>query len=228
MMLIGMVWAVLAPLLLLIPAAALAWLLRRARWPTRARLRWPLAVGVVAAAVLAVWLPQRLQFARLCDELGSPQVLQTAQADGFFLDDGTANSFGMRYLQAEGFAWMEARSIFKRDAYTRYTREADGRITSTEVAALTAAYRLQAVDEDLPDGTHVRRLQLTRMDTGALLASAASAHFLGGHARWVLGMWGSATCPNPVTPAGNQAFQQTWHLARDTLQPAGAASAAAR
>lgn len=228
MMLVGMVWALLAPLLLLIPAAVLSWLMRRAGWPARARLRWPLAVGAMAAAVLAVWLPQRLQFARPCNELGSPQILQTAQADGFFLDDSTANSFGMRYLREEGFAWMEAPSIYRRDAYTRYTREADGHITSAEVGALTAAYRLHAVDEDLADGTHVQRLQLTRIDTGAVLASAASANFQGGHARWVLGMWGSASCPNPVTPAGSRAFQQTYHLARDVLRPVSAASAATR
>lgn len=228
MMLVGMVWALFAPLLLLIPAGLLARGMRWRGWPAQPGRRWPVALAAVAAAVAAVWLPQRLQFARLCDSLGTPQILQTSQADGFFLDDGTANSFGMRYLQAEGFAWMEARSIYRRDAYTRYTREADGRITSAEVGALTAAYRLHAVDEDLPGGTHVQRLQLTRMDTGAVLASAASAQFQGGHARWVLGMWGSASCPHPATPAGSRAFQQTRHLARDALQPAGAASAAAR
>lgn len=228
MMLVGMVWALLAPLLLLVPAAALVGWMRVAGRPARARLHWPLAVGGVLAAVLAVWLPQRWQFARLCDSLGAPQILQTAQADGFFLDDGTANSFGMRYLQEEGFAWIEARSIFRREGYTRYTRAADGRITGAETGALSAAFRLHAADEDLPGGTHVQRLQLTRIDTGAVLASAASAHFQGGHARWVLGMWGSASCPSPVTPAGSRAFQQTYHLARDALRPAGAASAAGR
>jgi hypothetical protein len=228
MMLVGMAWALLAPLLLLIPASVLVRWMRWRGWPGQARWRWPVALGAVAAAVLAMWLPQRWQFARLCDSLGPPQILQTAQADGFFLDDGTANSFGMRYLQEEGFAWLEARSIYRRDAYTRYTRQDDGRITSTETEALTATYRLQTTNEDLPAGTHVQRLALTRIDTGALLASAASAHFQGGHARWVLGTWGSATCPNPVTPAGSQAFRQSRHLARDALRPAGAASAATR
>jgi hypothetical protein len=225
-MLVGMAWALLAPLLLLIPVAVLVRWMQHRNWPAQARRRWPLALGTVATLVLAVWLPQRWQFAQLCNDLGPPQILQTAQADGFFLDDTTANSFGMRYLQAEGFAWLEARSIDKRDAYTRYTREADGRITSTETGALTAAYRLQATNEDLPGGTHVQRLALTRIDTGALLASAASAHFQGGHARWVLGMWGSATCPTPVTPAGSRTFQKTRHLARDALRPGGAPSAA--
>lgn len=219
LMLAGMLWALAAPLLLLLPAAGLAWAMRRHGRPARPALRWPLALGLVAVVVLALWLPQRLQFATLCDSLGAPQVLQTAEADGFFLDDGTANSFGMRYLQEEGFAWIEARSIYKRDAYTRHTREADGRITSTEAAALTALYQLTSASDDLPDGTHVQRLTLTRRDTGAVLARAASAHFQGGRARWLLGMWGTASCPNPVLPEGNRAFRQTYHLARDALRP---------
>ena len=85
---------------------------------------------------------------------------------------------------------------------------------------LTAAHTLQALHEDLPDGTHVQRVAITRRDSGALLASAASAHFNGGRAQWLLGMWGAASCPNPVTAAGSRAFQQTYHLARDTLRPA--------
>jgi hypothetical protein len=49
------------------------------------------------------------------------------------------------------------------------------------------------------------------------MAQAASANFDGGTAKWVLGAWGSASCPNPVTTAGSAAFQATYHLARDTL-----------
>lgn len=232
MMLLGMLWAVAAPLLLLLPAAALVWLLRRAGWPAQqgmtgegqGRTRWAVSLALVAAVVLAVWLPERLAFGQLCDSLGAPTVLRTEPADGFFLDDGTANSFGMRYLQEEGFRWIEARSIDHRNAYTRYTRGDDGRITETEIPALTAAHRLAAESEELDSSTGVQRLTLTRRDTGTVLASAASAHFQGGTARWLLGMWGTASCPSPITPAGSQAFQQTYHLARDALRPAAGAS----
>lgn len=171
LMLVGMLWALPAPLLLLLPAAALVWAMRRAPWPgpgvrnlaRQQRRRWVLALGLVAATVLALWLPQRWQFSRLCASLGPPQVLQTA---------------------------------------------------------LTAAYTVLSAHEDLDGGTHVQRQRISRRDTGAMLASAASAHFQGGRARWLLGMWGAASCPNPVTAAGSRAFQQTDHLARDTLRPA--------
>lgn len=76
------------------------------------------------APVGGVWYVDHQAFVRVCQQYGVPVVTRTAQVDGFFLDDGTANSFGMRYLQSEGFQWMEARSIYRRDAFVRYTRAA--------------------------------------------------------------------------------------------------------
>lgn len=216
MTLIGLLWAIAAPLLLLIPVALLAGLLRRWRpaWPRRRR--WGLAGAVTAAVVAVLWLPQRLQFAALCDGLGPPRIEARAAVAGFFLDDGTANSFGMRYLHEEGFEWIEARSIYRRDAYTRY-RKVDGRIEQQEIDRLSAAHVFTSTHEELPGGVSVQRQVIREREGGRLLAHAASARFDGGIAKWVLGAWGSANCPNPVTTAGSAAFQATYHLARDTL-----------
>ena len=216
MTLIGLLWAVAAPLLLLIPAALLAVQLRRRRpaWPRRRR--WGLAVAVTLAGVALLWLPQRLQFAALCDDLGPPRIEARAAVAGFFLDDGTANSFGMRYLHDEGFDWIEARSIYRRDAYTRY-RKVDGRIEQQEIEQPSAAHVFTSTHEQRPGGVSVQRQEIRERQSGRLMAQAASARFDGGTAKWVLGAWGSASCPNPVTTAGSAAFQATYHLARDTL-----------
>jgi hypothetical protein len=216
MTLIGLLWAIAAPLLLLMPVALLAWLLGRWRpaWPRRRR--WGLAAAATAALVALSWLPQRLQFAALCDGLGPPRIEARAAVAGFFLDDGTANSFGMRYLHDEGFDWIEARSIYRRDAYTRY-RKVDGRIEQQEIDHLTAAHVFTSTHERLPGGVQVHRQFIRERASGRLMAQAASANFDGGTAKWVLGAWGSASCPNPVTTAGSAAFQATYHLARDTL-----------
>lgn len=218
MLLVGFVWALFAPLLLLVPAALLAWLLRRARpqWPRQRR--WALAAATTVALVAAWWVPQRLQFAALCEQLGPPRIEARAQAEGFFLDDGTANSFGMRYLQEEGFAWIEARSIYRRDGYTRY-RKAGDRIEHEEIERLSATHVLASAHEPQPGGVSIHRQTIRERDGGRLLASAATAHFDGGTAKWVLGAWGSAHCPDPVTAAGSAAFQAGYHLARDTLRP---------
>lgn len=217
MMLLGLLWSAAAPLLLLLPAALLSWVLHRVRPDWGRSRRRLLAAALVLAAVLALWVPDRLHFAQRCTDLGPPRVLQRAQADGIFLDDPTANSFGTRYLHDEGFAWMEARSIYQRDRFTRY-RKVDGRIVSDEVDALTAAYTVQSTHEVQDGGVSVQRTTVSERASGRVLASAAMAHFHGGRARWVLGAWGSASCPNPVTADGAAAFEAAYHLARDTLR----------
>ncbi|MCA0239295.1 MAG: hypothetical protein LCI02_00430 [Proteobacteria bacterium] len=217
MLLLGFIWVLAAPLLLLLPFALLARLLHRARpqWPRRAR--WGLAAALTAAAVLALWLPARLRFAQQCAALGAPHIDARAQADGFFLDDSTANSFGMRYLQEEGFAWIEARSIYRRGGFTRY-RKAGERIEEEEIDALTAAYVVKSQREAQPGGISTLRTTVSERASGRVLASAASARFDGGAAKWVLGIFGDAQCPNLTTSAGSAAFRAENHLARDTLR----------
>lgn len=211
----GLLWAVAAPVLLLLPVAALTRLLAATGWARRRRV--VLAAGLTAGVVLTLWLPQRLQFARLCDELGPPRIAERTRVDGFYLDDPTANSFGMRYLLEEGFAWIEARSIYRRDGYTRY-RRSGARIDSEEIAEPTAAYAVTSEHERRAGGVSVQRTTVRVRASGRLMASAASANFDGGVAKWVLGVYGSAHCPDPVTAAGNAAFQSGYHLARDTLR----------
>lgn len=215
MMLLGFLWAVAAPLLLLLPVVLLTRALACSGWPRRRRLA--LASTLTLAVVALLWLPPRLQFARLCDELGPPRIDARTRVDGFFLDDSTANSFGMRYLHDEGFSWLEARSIYQRDAFTRYVKQGD-RIDSQEVATLSASHAVSSQYEVRPGGVSVQRTVVSERASGRVLASAASARFDGGPAKWVLGSYGSAQCPNPITAAGNAAFQATYHLARDTLR----------
>lgn len=216
MMLLGFVWALAAPLLLLIPAALLARLLRRHRPGWTPRRRRAVAVGVTLAAVALAWLPGRLRFATLCDELGPPRIEARAAVAGFFLDDSTANSFGMRYLHEEGFDWIEARSIVRRGGTTRYRKVGD-RIEQDEIDQPTAAHVLVSTHESHAGGVSISRQVIREREGGRLLAQAASARFDGGPAKWVLGAWGSASCPDPVTAEGSRRFQANYHLARDTV-----------
>lgn len=215
-MLLGFVWAVAAPLLLLIPVALLTRLLRQRRPAWTPRRRRVVAVGATLAVVLLAWLPGRLRFATLCDELGLPRIEARAAVAGFLLDDSTAHSFGMRYLLEEGFDWIEARSIVRPGGTTRY-RKAGDRIEQDEIDQPTAAHVLQSTHESHPGGVSISRQVIRERAGGRVLAQAASARFDGGPAKWVLGAWGSASCPDPVTAEGNRRFQASYHLARDTL-----------
>jgi hypothetical protein len=108
---IGILLAVFGPLLLIVPMAVVYWLLARsniaARFDRRqemARFAYTaIATVSVLAVVVATYLPGKLEYNRLCEKLAEPNIIEHGRADGFFLDDLTADSFGMRYLRNEGF-----------------------------------------------------------------------------------------------------------------------------
>ena len=80
-----------------------------------------------------LWTIDHRAFEEIC---GSGEC---ASADGFLLESGTADSFGMRYVE-EGFDWIEARDIGRRDGWVRFEKDTQGRITSKSIDRPIAAY----------------------------------------------------------------------------------------
>lgn len=214
--LIGFAWAAFAPALLLIPGALLY--LAAGLFPgfTSRKHRVLAAAAITLSPVLALWLRDVRRFEARCQALGPAQILERRRADGFFLDDSTANSFGMRYLQDEGFLWLEARSIYDRDRFTRYERTAAG-IDQREVDRITATIEVKS--EHASDALSSTTLvTISERVTRKVLARAAQSHFNGGGARVVLGAWGARSCPSPLSSAGAEEFNRFYHLAKLTLR----------
>jgi hypothetical protein len=228
MMLLGILWAVFAPLGLLLPFWLILQLLRKARLPERfaqgpglaqpGLLRGAFAAALVLLPVAFFWYQDHSDFRAVCQTFGAPRITRTSQADGFFLDDATANSFGMRYLQEDGFKWLEARSIYQRDEFVRYEISIDGKISETRQQLRTA--RFAVVSEFSQPKPHTR-VTFTRVidsaapDGAQELARSALVHFSGGRMSAVLGVYASASCPSARSDTG--AWSEAYHLARNTL-----------
>ena len=215
MMLIGFIWALFAPLLLVLAVWILVLAAKKASVPPPWRFWGP--VILVLGPTLGFWVPERLAFKKHCDAASKPTILETAVADGFFLDDPTANSFGMRYLQEEGFSWMEAKSIYDRSRFTRY-EIVDGKIGSREIEQTNAEYTVRSKLK-IERLWRTTETEILESKTGERMAWANDSHFEGGTASWVLGVHGTASCPDPSSTEGSEAFSDFYHLARNTLRP---------
>lgn len=224
MMLIGLIWAALAPLILVALIVALAWLLRRAQ--RRGAVAW--AMAIVLLPVASVWLWDRTEFIGVCNGEGKPVIFRKATADGVFLNSGTSNSFGMRYLHDEGFSWIEAPSIYRRGAWVRYERgtapdaNKDGsrttaNIVTTEIPAITARFEVREDSSQPYSHTSLSQTKVIDRNSGELIAKAGNAHFNGGRMQWVLGAWGARTCPSAMSSPED--FNDYYHLAKKTLRP---------
>ena len=213
MMLIGVIWAAFAPLLLVPVILGVARLLRK-RGSTRPGMQ---AMALVLVPVAAVYAYDRSQFAKLCRETGRPVVSARAVADGIYLNSSTANSFGARYLSEEGFSWLERRDIYVRNGFVRVTREPDGRMVETKIPAISARYEVAEIYDKHASAHGVSWIKVIDRETGAEMARAGDANFLGGKMSWVLGAYGSASCLSAMSdPKG---FRDYYHLARNTLRP---------
>lgn len=223
-MLAGLLLAVLGPLLLLLPLAALYFLFKRAGLgsrlglsPVNARLlHLSVAAALVVGVVLASYLPGRLEFERLCQALAEPRIHDRARVEGFFLDDLTASSFGQRYLGEEGFAWFETHDLSKRGRFVRYGKTGD-KVVSEPVSVLQARHTVRSGVDVRPDGIHVARTAISERDSGRLLAEAHSVTYHGGPLGLALGVYGMSHCPNPITPEGSRQFNLYYHLVREVL-----------
>jgi hypothetical protein len=216
MMLVGFIWAALAPLSLVLLIALITWQLRRA-WP---RAAIPLATVLVLAPVATIWLADRAEFTSVCEGAGQPVIYRQAKADGIYLNSGTSNSFGMRYLYDEGFAWVEAPSIYKREAFVRYARDSASKdpnaITTTDIPAITARYEVREEFSQPFGHTGLSVTKVVDRTTGDVLAKAGSATFGGGRMTWVLGAWGQRSCPSAMSDS--KGFTEYYHLAKRTLR----------
>ena len=217
MMAIGLLWAALAPLSLVLAVVLAVWLLRRFGPAGLSKARATIiAALIVLAPVAAIYAVDRSAFAKVCAAEAGAAIAEKASADGVLLNSPTANSFGMRYLQDEGFSWFEARDIYKRGHWVRYARDDKGAVVTTPVDAPTARYEVREDFEQRP-GIGVSKVDVVDRQTGKAIAHAASLTFDGGRLVWLLGAWGVASCPSAYSdPEGFRAF---YHLAKDTLRP---------
>lgn len=211
MMLVGVLWAIFAPLGLLIIAGLIATALRRfGRWIAIAA-----ASIVTLVPVALLWSGDHAEFSSVCAQTRA-KISSTGKADGILLNSETANSFGTRYIYDEGFSWFEARDIYNREKWVRYQREPDGRITSHPVVTPEAHYEVRETYARPFTHTGLTVVSVIDRTNGVELGHAGNAQFDGGRAKWLLGAWGSSQCPSGMLdPEGFRAF---YHLAHDTLR----------
>lgn len=213
MMLVGIFWAALAPLSLVLAIGVLRWQLRG----RQSQHAWTVAASIVVLPVAVVYGLDRNEFRRVCDEEGMAVVTRQVAREGIFLDSPTANSFGTRYVESEGFKWVEMRDIYRRSAYVRMEREKDGKISTTQISESRAKAVVEERHESRGKGISVNTTRVIDRETGEVLSRASLVHFDGGRLFAVLGAWGTSQCPHPGKSDGE--WNRYYHLAKVTLQP---------
>ena len=151
----------------------------------------------------------------MCEKIGKPEIKRKMAQKGFLLVSGTANSFGMRYIEPGAFEWMEMADIYRRSPYVRLSRLASGEVTTQQITEPAAEVEVNEAFRDEAEGVSVSTTVIRVRSTGEVLAEASRATFSGGRTKWVLGAWGSASCPSGMNEG--EEFRQYYKLVELTL-----------
>lgn len=217
MTLIGVLWAMFAPLSL-VAIILMLWLALRRAGVARAGA---LAAVLVVLPVAVVYAWDRIRFSEVCTKIGAPTITRRAAAEGIYLNSSTASSFGARYVLEEGFAWLERQDVYISSGYIRVLRENDAKLREEKILAPTALYEVIETLENR-DGVNVSTTKVIDRGTGEEMARASDATFLGGNMAIFVGAWGSTSCL--IASSDPARFSRYYHLARDTLRPDAAAN----
>ncbi len=210
---IGIVWAIIAPVMLL-PLILLVALVMR---PLGRKWALSVATVLVLAPVIYIYSQDLAEFKATCTGVSPPTIADRATAEGIYLNSGTANSFGNRYLREEGFSWLERQDIYDRSTFVRVTLDPDNRPSGEKIPAITARYEVRELFEQRPPDLSVSLTEIVDRQTGLVMARAEQVRFGGGRMKWVLGAHGSGKCPDPRFAP--DFFHDYYHLARNTLRP---------
>jgi hypothetical protein len=172
----------------------------------------PVAVGLVLLPVAGLYGHDRWVFVEVCRDIGKPHVTRQVDQKGFLLVSGTANSFGMRYIEPGAFDWLEMADIYRKSEYVRFRRTSSGELTSEQIGEPTAEVEAIESFRQQEYGISVSSTVVKVRSTGEVLAEGARANFSGGRAKWVLGSWGASSCPSD-----GEDFKLYYRLIENTL-----------
>jgi hypothetical protein len=218
---LGVLLAVLGPLLLL-PAA---WLLQRLLRPLLRRLTpdrlsaraagalgWGATALLLGAILAATWYPGQAEFERLCLRYAVPQIAERVTVDGFYRE--RLFPYQTRRLFDYGFSYLETEDPQRphQRRLLRYRPGDDGGVVAEEVAALTSRYGVRQELVETASGLFRTEKRVYDRGDGRLLARAGEVTYDGGPLALFLGAYAVATCPDIRTPEGSRAFQAFYDL----------------
>jgi len=218
---LGVLLAILGPLLLL-PAA---WLLQRLLRPLVCRLApgspapraarslsWLVASLLLGTALVATWYPGHAEFERLCTRYAIPQIAERVVVDGFYRE--RLFPYETHRLFDAGFDYLETVDPQnpRETRRLRYRRGPDGESVVEPVEEFISRYGVEQTLTEEAYGILRSEKRIHQRADGRLLARAGEVVFQGGPLALFLGAYAVASCPDIRDPLGSRAFRTYYDL----------------
>lgn len=218
---LGVLLAILGPLLLLPTAWLLQWLLRPvvrrlAPGSLTARavraLGWLTAAGLLGATLVATWYPGHAEFQRLCVRYAIPQIAERDTVEGFYRERLFPHE--THRLFDYGFGYLETidPQYPNETRRLRYRRGPDGAAVAEPVDAFESRYGVEQTLVHEAYGILRSEKRIRERGNGRMLARAGQVTYQGGPLALFLGAYAIESCPDIREPRGSRAFMTFYDL----------------
>ena len=218
---LGVLLAILGPLLLLPAAWLLQWLLRPlvrrlAPGSLTARatgsLGWLTAAGLIGATLVATWYPGHVEFERLCMRYAFPQIAERVSVEGFYRERLFPHE--THRLFDAGFSYLETvdPQYPNETRQLRYRSGPGGAVLAEPVEAFTSRHGVEQTLVHEAYGILRTEKRISARDDGRLLARAGEVTYQGGPLALFLGAYAIESCPDIREPQGSRAFMTFYDL----------------
>lgn len=184
------------------PSLSLGRAQRKAYW---------VATILVVAVLLASRLPGHYQFLAQCSEHQRPQVATRVQVDGFYRTAALAYE-AAEDLRDGRFHFIEAPDPYRAGVELRYSLDSSGAMHRVEIEERQSKFGVSTTYTTPSPGLSVHQKQIFELQSGNIIAEAASLTYDGGPLSWLLGSYAMESCPDPATAQGSENFRIYYDL----------------
>lgn len=176
-----------------------------------------LSVGAVGLTLALSYFPGKFEFNGLCTRYSKPQVQKRVMVDGFYRTRLYPYE-AARFLREEGFAFVEAPHMYKKNIYVRYSMLADGKVREQETTELVSQYGVREDFSQPSYGILMNQKTVYQIASSRQFANAAGVTYTGGPLSLLLGTYALSSCPDIRTPSGSEDFKTYYHLEKAVLR----------
>ena len=179
-----------------------------------------LAIGVTTIFIMVVlvasYLPGKIEYDKLCEQFSTPAIERHVNTDSFFrtrLYPYEAKQF----LGDDGFKFVEAPHMYKKDRYIKYSLSGEGEIIEQEINEPVSQYGVRDELKLLASGINLSQKTAYEMESGREFARASTVLYSGGPLSLFMGIYAMSNCPDIRTEKGSKDFETYYKFEKKIL-----------
>ena len=179
-----------------------------------------IAIAMTTLFILIVlvvsYLPGKFEFDKLCKQYSTPSIEKRVNANSFFRSRLYPYE-AKQFLGDDGFIFVEAPHLYKKERYIKYSLSEEGEIIEQEIDKPVSEYGVRDDLELLASGINMSQKTAYEMKNGKEFARASTILYSGGPLSLFMGIYAMSNCPDIRNEQGSVDFDTYYNFEKEVL-----------